>query len=43
VVQLHNGTIDFTSEPGQGTTFRLRFPRMVDHEGEVLASVSTVS
>jgi signal transduction histidine kinase len=26
VVQLHNGTIDFTSEPGQGTTFRLRFP-----------------
>jgi signal transduction histidine kinase len=26
VVQLHNGTIDFTSEPGKGTTFRLRFP-----------------
>ncbi len=26
VVQLHNGTIDFASEPGQGTTFRLRFP-----------------
>ena len=26
VVQLHNGTIDFTSEIGQGTTFRLRFP-----------------
>jgi signal transduction histidine kinase len=26
VVQLHNGTIDFTSEPGSGTTFRLRFP-----------------
>jgi signal transduction histidine kinase len=26
VVQLHNGTIDFTSEPGRGTTFRLRFP-----------------
>lgn len=25
-VQLHNGTIDFTSEPGKGTTFRLRFP-----------------
>ena len=26
VVQLHNGTIDFTSEPGRGTTFRMRFP-----------------
>jgi len=26
VVQLHNGTIGFSSEPGQGTTFRLRFP-----------------
>ncbi len=26
VVQLHNGTIDFTSEPGLGTTFRLRLP-----------------
>jgi hypothetical protein len=25
-VQLHNGTIDFTSEAGKGTTFRLRFP-----------------
>jgi signal transduction histidine kinase len=28
VVQLHNGTIDFTSEPGKGTTFRLRFPAL---------------
>jgi signal transduction histidine kinase len=26
VVQLHNGTIDFTTEVGRGTTFRLRFP-----------------
>lgn len=26
VVQLHNGTIDFSSELGQGTTFRVRFP-----------------
>ncbi|HEX8984908.1 MAG TPA: ATP-binding protein, partial [Bryobacteraceae bacterium] len=26
IVQLHNGTIDFTTEPGKGTTFRLRFP-----------------
>ncbi len=26
IVQLHDGTIDFASEPGQGTTFVLRFP-----------------
>jgi signal transduction histidine kinase len=26
IVQLHDGTIDFTSEPGHGTTFVLRFP-----------------
>ncbi|MCC7174548.1 MAG: hypothetical protein IT159_05070 [Bryobacterales bacterium] len=26
VVQLHNGTIDFTSEAGKGTTFWLRLP-----------------
>jgi hypothetical protein len=26
VVQLHNGTIDFASEPGKGTTFRVRLP-----------------
>jgi len=26
IVQLHNGTIDFASEPGKGTTFWLRFP-----------------
>ncbi len=25
-VQLHNGTVDFTSELGRGTTFRLQFP-----------------
>ncbi|MDQ6758453.1 MAG: ATP-binding protein [Acidobacteriota bacterium] len=25
-VQLHSGTIDVSGEPGQGTTFRLRFP-----------------
>jgi signal transduction histidine kinase len=31
IVQLHNGTIDFTSEPGKGTTFWLRFPTI---EGE---------
>ena len=26
IVQLHNGKIDFLSEPGKGTTFILRFP-----------------
>ena len=26
VMQLHNGSIDFDSQPGKGTTFRLRFP-----------------
>ncbi len=28
VVQLHNGTIDFASEPGRGTTFRVRLPAL---------------
>jgi signal transduction histidine kinase len=26
IVQLHNGSIDFTSEVGKGTTFRLELP-----------------
>jgi signal transduction histidine kinase len=30
-VQLHNGTIDFTSEDGRGTTFCLQFPASVTH------------
>lgn len=30
-VQLHNGTIAFTSDEGQGTTFRLQFPATVRH------------
>jgi signal transduction histidine kinase len=30
-VQLHNGTIDFFSENGRGTTFRLEFPAVVGH------------
>lgn len=40
VVQLHNGTIDFTSEPGKGTTFRLRFPAI---EKEPLRSAYTTA
>jgi len=30
-VQLHNGTVDFASENGRGTTFRLQFPALVRH------------
>jgi signal transduction histidine kinase len=26
VMQLHNGSVEFESEPGQGTVFHLRFP-----------------
>jgi PAS domain S-box-containing protein len=37
VVQLHSGTIDFVSKPGQGTTFRLRFPELVNYRGEALS------
>jgi signal transduction histidine kinase len=32
-VQLHNGTVDFESETGRGTTFRLKFPAAVAHHG----------
>lgn len=30
-IQLHNGTISFSTENGQGTTFRLEFPSSVQH------------
>ena len=43
VVQLHSGTIDFVSELGKGTTFRLRFPSMADYRGEALTSVTSSS
>ncbi|HWB95925.1 MAG TPA: ATP-binding protein, partial [Bryobacteraceae bacterium] len=29
IVQLHDGSIDFTSEPGKGTTFILRLPTVL--------------
>jgi signal transduction histidine kinase/HAMP domain-containing protein len=29
IVQLHDGTIDFTSEPGKGTAFSLRLPTLM--------------
>jgi PAS domain S-box-containing protein len=43
VVQLHSGTIDFVSEPGRGTTFRLRFPGMTDYHGEARTSATGTS
>ncbi len=30
-VQLHDGRIEFTSQPGQGTTFRFVFPEAISH------------
>ena len=30
VAHLHSGTVDLSSELGQGTTFRLRFPASPD-------------
>jgi PAS domain S-box-containing protein len=43
VVQLHSGTIDFVSEQGKGTTFRLRFPGMTDYQGEAFNSATSNS
>ena len=39
VVQLHGGTIDFTSKQNEGTMFRLRFPPATDERRN--PSVST--
>jgi PAS domain S-box-containing protein len=43
VVQLHSGTIDFVTQQGKGTTFRLRFPGMVDYRSETFQSASGAS
>jgi hypothetical protein len=43
VVQLHDGTIDFVSQPGKDTTFTLRFPRAADHHNTDLARATTIS
>jgi two-component system, cell cycle sensor histidine kinase and response regulator CckA len=36
IVQQHEGWVDFYSEVGQGTIFRVYLPRLSSHEGEVL-------
>jgi signal transduction histidine kinase len=43
VVQLHSGTIDFVSEQGKGTTFQLRFPGMMDYQGEAFSSATGIA
>ncbi|MCC6858833.1 MAG: PAS domain-containing protein [Bryobacterales bacterium] len=40
VVQLHSGTIEFTSEPGKGTTFWFRFPAFADGRTSVAESAA---
>jgi len=34
IVQLHNGSIDFTSEVGRGTTFRIELHSRPNHDGK---------
>ena len=34
VVQMHSGTIDFVSETGKGTSFRMRFPGLAGRRDE---------
>jgi len=34
VIQMHSGSIDFVTEEGKGTAFRMRFPRVARQGGE---------
>jgi signal transduction histidine kinase len=43
VVQLHGGTIEFTSEPGNGTEFRMHFPAQQETRRPLLSAASTAS
>jgi signal transduction histidine kinase len=43
VVQLHNGSLEFDSIVGQGTTFYLRFPLWVDNSSEESRVISADS
>jgi PAS domain S-box-containing protein len=40
VIQMHGGTIDFVSEPGKGTSFRLRLPALMVQGDEPLSAVA---
>ena len=40
VVYLHSGSIAVDTEEGKGTTFRFRFPRMVDYRRETITAVT---
>jgi signal transduction histidine kinase len=40
IVQMHGGTIDFTSEPGKGTEFRLQFPAVRETQRQALPAAS---
>ena len=35
VIQMHSGTIDFATEEGKGTSFRMRFPGLAGHRSEL--------
>jgi PAS domain S-box-containing protein len=43
IVQLHGGTIDFESELGKGTTFRLRFPGIAESQERAATSATNRS